>query len=159
MPLDDMHLHHLGYVVADVNSAIKSLVHSLAGSWDGRIFEDPYQRVKVSFLITRQNDAQIELVEPIGEASPVRRFLKEKGGGFHHLCYEVRDLEVAMAQMKMRGALVAKRPKPAVAFDGRRIAWVLTTEKLLIELLEQSKNSGDDFCIREKTSASAGDQV
>jgi methylmalonyl-CoA/ethylmalonyl-CoA epimerase len=65
------------------------------------------------------------------------RFLREKGGGFHHVCYEVADLEEEMAGMKSRKALIARRPKPAVAFQGRRIAWMLTAEKLLIELLEQ----------------------
>lgn len=41
-----------------------------------------------------------------------------------------------MAEMKTRGAIIARRPKPAVAFQGRRIAWMLTAEKLLVELLE-----------------------
>jgi hypothetical protein len=39
--------------------------------------------------------------------------------------------------MKARGALIMRRPKPAVAFEGRRIAWMLTREKLLVELLEK----------------------
>ena len=81
-------------------------------------------------------DAQIELVEPAAEDSPVLRFLRERGGGFHHVCYEVNHLENELVAMKSRGALIVKRPKPAVAFEGRRIAWVLTAEKLLVELLE-----------------------
>ena len=79
---------------------------------------------------------QIELVEPASDDSPVTKFLRERGGGLHHLCYEVQDLEQALAAFKSRGAVLAKRPLPAVAFDGRRIAWIVTTEKLLIELLE-----------------------
>ena len=81
----------------------------------------------------RPGDAQIELVQPNADDSPVTRFLREKGGGFHHICYEVADLEERMAEMKSRGAMIAKRPKPAVAFQGRRIAWMLTAEKLLIQ--------------------------
>jgi hypothetical protein len=42
-----------------------------------------------------------------------------------------------MAEMKSRGALIVKRPKPAVAFGGRHIAWMLTAEKLLLEFLER----------------------
>lgn len=80
-------------------------------------------------------DVQMELVEPVGEQSPVRSFL-EGGGGLHHVCYEVQNCEEALAAMRQRGSIIVKRPKPAVAFQGRRIAWVLTTEKLLIELLE-----------------------
>ena len=77
----------------------------------------------------------MELVEPAGPQSPVRAFLG-KGGGLHHFCYEVEDCEAAMFSMRNRGSMIVRRPNPAVAFQGRRIAWVLTSEKLLIELLE-----------------------
>jgi methylmalonyl-CoA/ethylmalonyl-CoA epimerase len=39
--------------------------------------------------------------------------------------------------MKFQGALIVRPPKPAVAFEGRRIAWMLTSGKLLVELLEK----------------------
>ena len=107
------------------------------GSWDGAIFQDPIQKVKVTFLLMPGTDVQMELVEPIDEKSPVRAFL-EKGGGLHHLCYEVKDCEQAIMAMRKLGSMIVKRPKPAVAFQGRKIAWVLTSEKLLIELLEGS---------------------
>jgi hypothetical protein len=40
--------------------------------------------------------------------------------------------------MRSAGGILARKPKPAVAFDGRRIAWILTSDKFLIELLERS---------------------
>ena len=49
-------------------------------------------------------------------------------------------LEDALADLRSKGALLAKPPKPAVAFEGRRIAWLLTGEKLLLELLEVEKH-------------------
>jgi len=106
------------------------------GSWDGEILHDPIQRVKVSFLSLPGTEVQMELVEPAGEQSPVRVFL-EKGGGLHHLCYEVEDCTQAMAAVRQRGGMIVRRPQPAVAFGGRRIAWILTSEKLLVELLER----------------------
>jgi methylmalonyl-CoA/ethylmalonyl-CoA epimerase len=131
-------LHHVGYVVANIPAAAAGFVHALSASWNGLVFEDPNQSAKVTFLSTRDGDALIELVEPAGENSPVLRFLRERGGGMHHLCYEVEDLESQMALMKGRGSLIVRRPKPAVAFDGRRIGWMLTPEKLLVEFLERS---------------------
>jgi len=128
--------HHVGFVVADIAASVEGFARSLGAEWDGCIYEDPHQRVKVTFLSTGRSDPRIELVEAAGESSPVLRFLTEKGGGLHHVCYEVDDLERGMAEMKARGAMIARRPKPAVAFQGRRIAWVLTAEKLLVELLE-----------------------
>ena len=131
-----LRLHHMGFVVADIAKAMPAFVTSMAAEWDGQIFEDPLQKVKVAFMTTRQGDAQIELVQPAGEGSPVSRFLQQ-GGGMHHLCYEVGDLEVELAAFRSRGAAIASRPKPAVAFGGRRIAWVITAEKFLVELLEE----------------------
>lgn len=143
-PETQLRLHHVGFVVADIATGMEGFKRSLSADWDGRIFEDPHQKVKVAFLQTRPGDALIELVEPAAEHSPVLRFLREKGGGFHHVCYEVADLERAMGEMKSRGALIAKRPKPAIAFAGRRIAWVLTAEKFLVELLEQQPVGAGD---------------
>jgi methylmalonyl-CoA/ethylmalonyl-CoA epimerase len=126
-------------VVADIATAMPAFVHSMAAEWDGKIFEDPLQKAAVAFLTTRAGDAQIELVQPLGETSPVQRFLQERGGGMHHLCYEVADLEAELAAFRSRGASIASRPKPAVAFGGRRIAWVVTSEKFLVELLEEGR--------------------
>lgn len=132
-----MRLHHVGFVVADISTAMEGFVRSLGATWDRRTFNDPNQKVRVAFLEVRAGDPLIELVEPAGDDSPVRSFLAERGGGMHHVCYEVLDLEGQMAEMKARGAMIVRRPRPAVAFDGRRIAWLLTAEKLLVELLEK----------------------
>ncbi len=62
-----LRLHHMGFVVADIATAMPAFVHSMAAEWDGKIFEDPLQKAKVAFLTTRAGDAQIELVQPLGE--------------------------------------------------------------------------------------------
>jgi methylmalonyl-CoA/ethylmalonyl-CoA epimerase len=129
-------LHHIGFVVADIPAAMDGFLHSLNASWDERIFEDPLQKVKVAFLSTRPGEPQIELVEPASDRSPVRKFLVEKGGGLHHFCYQTNDLEAELKAFRSRRGILVQHPRPAVAFDGRRIAWVLTRENLLVELLE-----------------------
>lgn len=131
----NMRLHHLGFVVADIRSSARGFIHSLAANWDGYIYHDPHQKVGVTFLATRTGDPLIELIEPAGEDSPVFKFL-QAGGGLHHVCYEVPDLDLQLKEMRARGALICRRPKPAVAFQGRRIAWLLTPERLLMELLD-----------------------
>lgn len=132
-------LHHVGFVVKNIEASTSGLTRTLGASWNGEIFADPHQRVRVAFLMLVPGDAQIELVEPNAEDAPVSRFLIERGPGLHHLCYEVEDLERAMSAMRSEGGIIAKPPKPAVAFGGRRIAWILTSEKLLIELLETNQ--------------------
>ena len=132
----DLRLHHVGFVVQDINASVHAFLSSVAPAWDGRIFLDPLQRVSVAFLNTAAGDPSIELVAPAGSDSTVSRFL-ERGGGLHHICYEVDYLERAIAQFRARRSLLVRRPLPAVAFDGRRIAWVLTPERLLLEFLER----------------------
>jgi methylmalonyl-CoA/ethylmalonyl-CoA epimerase len=129
-------LHHVGFVVADIASSMQGFLRSLSASWNQQIWEDPLQRVKVAFLATRPGEPQIELVEPVGDRSPVRKFLVEKGGGLHHFCYQTDDLGAELRAFRSRRAILVRPPQPAVAFDGRRIAWVITQENLLVELLE-----------------------
>lgn len=132
-----LRLHHVGYVVENVEAAMPGFMRSLQGSWDGQIFEDPLQKVRVAFLTTDTRDALFELVQPAASDSPVSRFLQDRGGGLHHCCYEVDDLETSIASMQREGSVLTKRPKPAVAFAGRPVAWLLTREKLLVELLQR----------------------
>lgn len=135
-------LHHIGFVVANVTAAMDGFVRSLGASWDGQVFEDPHQKVKVAFLATSAAEPLVELVEPVGEDSPVRRFLAQKGGGLHHFCYQTGDLEAELQLMRSRRAILVRKPTPAVAFGGRRIAWMLTQEKLLVEFLESRPAAG-----------------
>lgn len=134
-------LHHVGFVVASISNGIEGFKDSMGADWNREIFHDPLQKAKVTFLRTPSpTDALIELVEPAGEGSPVLHFL-QKGGGLHHLCYEVEDLDSHLTTMRLNGAVVVRRALPAIAFHNRRIAWVLTGQKLLLEFLERSKLS------------------
>jgi len=132
-------MHHVGFVVPDIQKSVEEFARSVGASWDARIFYDSIQKVRVSFLRAAwPTDAQIELVEPAAEDSPVLNFLK-KGGGLHHLCYEVADLDAHVAKVRKEGATLVKAPQPAVAFDHRRIAWVYSRQNLLLEFLERQK--------------------
>jgi methylmalonyl-CoA/ethylmalonyl-CoA epimerase len=132
----ELKLHHLGFVVASLQESSSGFIESLGAKADSGIIHDPLQKVFVQFLrMPAQDEVRIELVAPARPDSPVLAFL-EKGGGLHHVCYEVRDLEQAIAQARSRKCLLVRPPKPAAAFAGRRIAWLMTPEKLLIEYLE-----------------------
>jgi methylmalonyl-CoA/ethylmalonyl-CoA epimerase len=129
--------HHYGFVVKSIDGAVKNFAESLDANWDGKIIHDPLQVVRVTFLQPRTpGNPVVELIEPAGDRSPVLGFLK-RGGGLHHLCYEVDDLEKQLEIARSMGMLVTRPPRPAVAFDGRRIAFVYTKHLLLLELLEK----------------------
>ncbi len=136
-PAEDLKLHHVGFVVSSIQKSANTFALSLGATWDGNIVFDPLQKVSVAFFRGRNTaDPLIELVEPAGLASPVTRFLKH-GGGLHHLCYEVQNLESHLEFCKLIGNIIIRPPVPAVAFGGRRIAWAVNRKRLLMEFLER----------------------
>ena len=88
------------------------------------------------FQSRNPTDPLVELVEPGGPESPVSRFV-ERGGGLHHLCYEVKDLDSHLRFCRSVGTMIIRPPVHAMAFGGRRIAWGVTRKRLLMELLER----------------------
>jgi len=132
-------LHHLGFVVSSISAVAEEFAASMSARWDGEVIHDPIQRVRVTFLspVDSRNPV-FELVEPASEVSPVSNFLK-KQGGLHHVCYEIDDLESGLYEVRRAGLVIVALPTPAVAFGGRRIAWVCSKSRLLIELLERNR--------------------
>lgn len=129
--------HHVGFVVRSITNSVKGFAVILQAEWDEQIFHDPNQGVRVAFLKgASEGDPLWELVEPADEKSPVQSFAV-KGGGLHHVCYVVEKLEDALTRARSLGAVIAREPMPAVAFGGRRIAWIYTKNRLLIEYLER----------------------
>jgi methylmalonyl-CoA/ethylmalonyl-CoA epimerase len=143
-------LHHVGYVVASISEVGSQFAASLGAYWNGEIIHDPLQEARVTFLRCGGPDTPaLELVEPDGENSQLHNFL-HRGGGLHHVCYEVDSLSTQLEQSRSAGAVVTRKPLPAAVFGGRLIAWVYTREKLLVEYLERRPAS-----IQERTSGRA----
>jgi methylmalonyl-CoA/ethylmalonyl-CoA epimerase len=132
-------LHHIGFVVSSISAVAEEFAASISARWDGEVIHDPIQRVRVAFLspVDTRNPV-FELVEPASKSSPVSNFLT-KGGGLHHVCYEIDDLESWLCEATGVGLVVVADPVSAVAFGGRRIAWVCSKKRLLVELLERSR--------------------
>jgi methylmalonyl-CoA/ethylmalonyl-CoA epimerase len=127
--------------VASIQESQAHLVELTGATSITPIVVDPIQEVSVAFLSDgRPGTGQIELVEPVGEESPVRA-LAQRGGGLHHVCYEVDDLEEQLDRARRTHAVVVRPPQPAAAFQGRRIAWVMTRSGLLIEYLERDSDT------------------
>ena len=134
-------LHHLGFVVASISKTGEQFAACIAACWDGTVIHDPLQRVRVAFLSPSDpRNPVFELVEPACDLSPVSTFLKKKGPGLHHVCYEIDDLDSGLREAKATGLAIVAAPVPAVAFGGRRIAWVCSRGRLLMELLERDQN-------------------
>lgn len=130
-----MRLHHIGWVVRNLEDTAGRMKDLLGLDPIGSPITDPLQGVRLLFLSTGAN-SDIELIEPLDQTSPVSTFLA-RGGGLHHLCYEVDDLDSSLAEMRKKGCAITSPPKPAVAFEGRRVSFLVTRERDVIELLER----------------------
>jgi methylmalonyl-CoA/ethylmalonyl-CoA epimerase len=131
-----MKLHHIGIVVNNIQESLGELTNFLDFKETSVPIEVKSQKVNVCFLKT--SDVYVELIEPIENNSPVRKF-SESGGGFHHLCFEVENIFEEIEKMKINGARVIV--EPTNGFEDRLIAFVLLNMKNtncnLIELAER----------------------
>jgi methylmalonyl-CoA/ethylmalonyl-CoA epimerase len=130
-------LRHVGVAVPSLNPATDTLSTLFGYRVISGPFDDPIQKVSVNFLTQSDNDvAEIELIAPLGQDSPITAMLAKSGGGAYHLCFETSDIEQALVHAKNNGCIVISGPVPAVAFNGRRIAWIYTKSRQLFELVE-----------------------
>ena len=127
--------HHIGVAERKLEEAIPVYKKLFGYEVRSGPFDDPIQKVSVCFLSRGGPDPAIELVAPLGPNSPIDLTLK-KGGGTYHICYEVEELHAAIEHLTGQGAYLVSGPTPAVAFEMRQIAWLLTETNLLVELLQ-----------------------
>ena len=116
-------LHHIGLVVRSIAEAEPGMLG----------VADPIQDVRVAFVVV--NGVQIELLEPLGENSPIASNLNSNVK-LVHLCFEVPDIRGALSHARQHGFHCIRLPAPAVAFNGREIAWVYSRTYGLVELLQ-----------------------
>jgi len=133
-------LLHVGVAVPSLDSAAKSLGDLFGYRVVSGPFDDPIQKVTVNFLSHGENNvAEIELIAPHTDDSPIKSMLAKGSGGAYHLCFGTTDIEAALGHAKKNGCIIVSGPVPAVAFAGRRIAWLYTPSRQLFELVETTK--------------------
>ncbi|MCG8441399.1 MAG: methylmalonyl-CoA epimerase [Caulobacterales bacterium] len=103
-------LNHIGVAVPSLDEAVATYRRLLGASEVSGVIELPEQGVRVRFV--EAPNGQVELLEPMGENSPVAGFLaRNPKGGQHHLCFEVADIHAAKAEMEAEGATVLNEPR------------------------------------------------
>jgi methylmalonyl-CoA/ethylmalonyl-CoA epimerase len=135
-PAPGVSLHHVGVVVADVATACADYVRRFGFEVRSDVVHDATQTAYVQFLRMPGDSTYVELVAPDGPGSALSNALS-KGGGLNHLCYATPDIETTIASMTARGMRLIRKPVPAVAFGGRRIAWLAGRDFALVELVER----------------------
>jgi len=126
-------INHVAVVVADINQALSFWQDGL-GLKLQHIEDVPSQKATVAFLPV--GDSEVELVQPTSSESGLAKFLAEKGGGMHHLCFEVDDIEGMLAELKAKEIRLIN--ETAMELPGRKMAFVhpKSTGGVLVELYQ-----------------------
>ena len=102
-------LNHVAIATKDIKKAA-AVYRDTLGAKVSEEVQQPDHGVVTVFI--ELPNTKIELLEPLGENSPIAKFLeKNPGGGMHHVCYEVEDIDAAVEQMKKQGATMLGVPK------------------------------------------------
>ena len=131
-------MDHVGIAVKSLDEAIKVYRDALGFELRGvHVLKE--RKVKVAFFSTG-NDAQIELLEPLGIDSPVSKFLEARGEGIHHIAVKVDNIEAVLDRLKQNGVVLVDE-KPRDGAEGKKIAFVnpRSTKGVLLELVQLPK--------------------
>jgi methylmalonyl-CoA/ethylmalonyl-CoA epimerase len=127
-------IYHLGYAVEDIEAASRFYEEHF-GARVGEPEEVEEQGIVATMFDV--GESKIELVQPTRSDSPVGKFLQKKGEGFHHVAFQVEDLEAALAELKENGVELIDE-KPRVGAGGTRMAFLHPKDAhgVLTELVE-----------------------
>ncbi|MBK5959363.1 methylmalonyl-CoA epimerase [Rhodoplanes elegans] len=115
-------LNHVAIAVGDLEKACK-LYRETMGAKVSEPLPQPAHGVTVVFI--ELPNTKVELLHPLGENSPIAKFLeKSPDGGIHHICYEVDDILAARDRLKAGGARVLGDGNPKIGAHGKPVLFL-----------------------------------
>lgn len=115
-------LNHIAIAVSDLAAASR-LYRETLGAQVSEPLELPQHGVTTVFIDLP--NSKVELLQPLGEQSPISGFLtKNPAGGIHHICYEVDDIQAAAAQLRASGARILGEGKPSIGAHGKPVLFL-----------------------------------
>ena len=115
-------LNHIAIVVPDLQAACETY-RTRFGAAVSDVKDLPAHGVTTAFV--QMADSTVELLHPLGDNSPVARFLeKNPRGSIHHLCYEVDDLDSAVAALLEEGATILGDGKPKIGAHDKPVVFL-----------------------------------
>ena len=118
--MDARRIHHVGVAVADLDEALDTYTRLFGAALEHRATV-PDQGVEAAAVLV--GDGRVELLEPLGEDTPVGRFIARRGPGMHHVAYEVSDVASAIAGLAEAGADLIDA-EPRAGLFGLEVAFV-----------------------------------
>ena len=140
---------HIGMITGDMVRC-KDMVKQIFGAEPvSPVVADPKQEAFLQMF--KSGQTFLELISPMTEESNVQTALNRKGEGVAHLCFETDDLAKTLDIVHALGALVFSQPTPAVLFGGKRVAFVMLPNKMIIEFVENGWEEGMESLMTTET--------
>jgi methylmalonyl-CoA/ethylmalonyl-CoA epimerase len=115
-------LNHVAIAVRDIAKAANVYRNTLGAEVSAKV-PQPDHGVSTVFIVLP--NTKIELLEPLGEGSPIHKFLERNpDGGIHHICYEVADIIAARDRLKADGARVLGDGEPKIGAHGKPVLFL-----------------------------------
>ena len=115
-------LNHIAIAVPDLDAATRRYAETL-GAKVHPAQDEPDHGVTVVFIDLP--NTKVELLHPLGENSPIAAFLaKNPGGGMHHMCFEVDDINAAALELTSKGARVLGDGRPKIGAHGKPVLFL-----------------------------------
>ena len=133
-------LNHVGVATPSIEKSVALYRERMGAEVVRDPFDLPAQGVRVCFVDTP--NSQIELIEPLGDHSPIVKFLEKNPlGGQHHVCFEVPDIHLAKAEFEANGARVLGEPR--IGAHGTLVFFVHPKDMggVLTEIMETPKEA------------------
>lgn len=129
-------LNHVAIAVPDLEAAAATYRETLGARVSA---PEPLPEHGVTVVFVDLPNTRVELLEPLGEASPIARFLeKNPHGGIHHVCYEVEDIITARDRLVSAGMRILGDGEPKIGAHGRPVLFLHPKDMFgtLVELEE-----------------------
>jgi methylmalonyl-CoA/ethylmalonyl-CoA epimerase len=115
-------LNHVAIAVKDLAAATAIYRNALGASMTE---PTPQPEHGVTVVFVNLPNTKIEFLEPLGDSSPIAKFLEKNGdGGIHHICYEVDDIIAARDQLKAQGARILGDGNPKIGAHGKPVLFL-----------------------------------
>ncbi|MFC0283482.1 methylmalonyl-CoA epimerase [Camelimonas abortus] len=115
-------LNHVAIAVKDIEKATRIYRDTLGATVSDKV---PQPEHGVYTVFVELPNTKIELLEPLGEDSPIQKFVeKNPDGGIHHVCYEVEDIIAARDQLVAKGARVLGGGEPKIGAHGKPVLFL-----------------------------------
>lgn len=135
-----MKIDHICFAVKNLGEGIAYWENVFGYRQMTEVVQNSLQKVKVVFLC-KEESALVKLIEPEEDNLSMVNFVN-RGGGFHHLCFRVENMQEKLTELKDKGLLTLVPPQPGEAFNNHDIAFLLAKHGLNIELIDTDEKAG-----------------